>query len=590
MVSRKEGNVTNTTNSSIQLGRSVALPAANLAILLAALEDQSGLSESRRRDLRSAVKRVAQLLGNAPAAIPLAMGTIRDGLGAVNPIAVGMTPKRFANIRSDFVAAVKASGLAPVKVESKVVLSPEWRQLFARLSGRRANLGLSRLGHYASAKDIQPKGVNDEIIDGLMAAVREGSLHQNPKALHRQVTLIWNEAARDPELGLKPVTVPSFRGPPKRVDLSLLPASFVEDRDSYLSWCAVTDPFAVDARSQPLAARTLKLSRDQIHSAVTALVKSGAKAESIRSLADLVTASNLKSILRQRLADAGGQQKSFDFYLARALVRIAQEWVKVDASALAELKRLASKLKAPKRELTPKNKAFLRQFDDPQALVRLAKLPERLWQEVRSKKDERPNFRTLAKAQAALGMRLLIYMPVRPENLSELEFDKHLFVRAEPGATSTLELESEEVKNDNDIGYDIPAHLAKMLREYRDRIAPKHLGHRSRRLFVNLDGTPKSQATVSYLISSYALRRAGIVITPHQFRHLAAKNMLDANPGNFPGVKDLLGHKSLRSTMIYAGINSRRAARHHQSLIDEAVAAQMPVRKRRHKKGNKNHV
>ena len=63
---------------------------------------------------------------------------------------------------------------------------------------------------------------------------------------------------------------------------------------------------------------------------------------------------------------------------------------------------------------------------------------------------------------------------MRPENLSELEFDKHLFVRAEPGATSTLELDSEEVKNDNDIGFDIPAHLAKMLREYRDRIAPKH--------------------------------------------------------------------------------------------------------------------
>ena len=141
-----------------------------------------------------------------------------------------------------------------------------------------------------------------------------------------------------------------------------------------------------------------------------------------------------------------------------------------------------------------------------------------------------------------------------------------------------------------DIGFDIPARLAKMLREYRDRIAPKHLGHRPGRLFVNLDGTPKSQATVSYLIRSYMRRRAGIVITPHQFRHLAAKNMLDANPGNFPGVKDLLGHKSMRSTMIYAGINSRRAARHHQSLIDEAVAAQMPVRKRRYKKGNKNHV
>ena len=430
--------------------------------------------------------------------------------------------------------------------------------------------------------------MNDEIIDAFMAAVREDSLHQNPKALHRQVTLIWNEAAGDPEIGLNPVTVPSFRGPPKRVDLSLLPHSFVADRDSYLSWCAVTDPFAVDARARPLAARTLKLSRDQIHAAVTALVKSSTSPESIQSLAELVTAGNFKSIMRQRLADAEGDQKSFNFYLARALVRIAQEWVKVDASTLAELKRLASKLKAPKRDLTPKNRAFLRQFDDPAALKRLVNLPGQLWQEVTNKKDDKPNFRTLAKAQAALAMKILTYMPVRPENLSDLEFDEHLFVRAEPGATSTLELDSEEVKNDNDIGFDIPARLAKMLREYRDRIAPKHLGHRPGRLFVNLDGTPKSQATMSYLIRSYMRRRAGIVITPHQFRHLGAKNLLDANPGNFEGVKDLLGHKTIKTTIIYAGINSRRAARHHQSLIDDAVAAQMPVRKRRHKKGNDN--
>jgi integrase len=561
-----------------------------LATVLTALDRPSGLSETRVRDLRSSVRRIAKLLRNVPAAIPLAMDNIQAALAAVNPIAVGMTRKRYTNLRSDFVAAVKASRLLPAKGEDKAALSPDWRKLFARLSGRRANLGLSRLGRYASAKGIKPQEINDEIINGFMVAVREGSLHQKPKALHRQVTLIWNEAAQDPELGLKSVTVPSFRGPKKRVELSLLPHSFMEDRDRYLTWCAVTDPFAADARARPLAARTLKLSRDQIHAAVTALVKSGTPPKNIRSLADLVTPDNFKSILRQRLADAGDQQTSFNFYLARALVRIAREWVKVDASVMAELKRLAGKLKAPKRELTPKNKAFLRQFDDPQALVRLAKLPEQLWQEVKNKKDEKPNFRTLAKAQAALGIGILIYMPVRPENLSELEFDTHLFVRAEPGATSTLELDSDEVKNDNDIGFDIPAHLAKMLREYRDRIAPKHIGHRPRRLFVNLDGTPKSQATVSYLICSYARRRAGIVITPHQFRHLAAKNILDANPGNFEGAKQLLGHKNIKTTTIYAGINPRRAARHHQALIDQAVAAQSPGQKRKHKKGDEDHA
>jgi hypothetical protein len=69
-----------------------------------------------------------------------------------------------------------------------------------------------------------------------------------------------------------------------------------------------------------------------------------------------------------------------------------------------------------------------------------------------------------------LGIKFLTYMPVRPENLSDLEFDKHLFVRAEPGATSTLELDSDEVKNDNDVGFDIPVRLA-------SRIGPDEVAH-----------------------------------------------------------------------------------------------------------------
>jgi hypothetical protein len=49
------------------------------------------------RDLRSAVKRVADLLGNEPAAIALDMDAIRVRLGTISPLAVGMTLKRFAN-------------------------------------------------------------------------------------------------------------------------------------------------------------------------------------------------------------------------------------------------------------------------------------------------------------------------------------------------------------------------------------------------------------------------------------------------------------------------------------------------------------
>jgi integrase len=532
---------------------------------------------TRLRDMQSAVACVARLLGNEPEAIPLDMGAISAGLGAISPLAAGMTAKRFSNIKSDFLAAVRASGVKAVVVPVKKDLSPKWVELFKGLSGRRAHIGLSRFARYASAKGIEPAGVDDAVFAGFISEVRQNSLHRNPKALYRQVTLIWNEAASDPSLSLQPVTVASFRRPPKRIDRAGLRPEFTEDTDQYLSWCGGSDPFAADARSKALAPKTLRLARDQIHAAVSALAYSGVDPNSVCSLADLVTIDNFKRILLWRVEHSGGQKNSFNHYLARLLVRIAREWVKVDEPTLAQLKRMASKLPAPKRELTPKNKATLRQFDDPEALGRLKWLPEKLWKEVKG--DRNPSFRTLAKAQAALGIGMLTYMPIRPENLWELAFETHLFVRSGAEATSTLELSSSEVKNETDVAFDIPRHLVKMLLEYRDRIAPKIIGQRPLRVFVKVDGTPKSQAMVAVLVKSYARRRAGVVLTPHQFRHLNAKIMLKAYPGAFEAVKQLLGHKSIKTTVIYAGIDRRRAGLHQQELIEQAIA-ERPARTR----------
>ena len=76
---------------------------------------------------------------------------------------------------------------------------------------------------------------------------------------------------------------------------------------------------------------------------------------------------------------------------------------------------------------------------------------------------------------------------------------------------------------------------------------------------------------------NYAKRRAGIILTPHQFRHLSAKVLLDAEPGSFETVKQVLGHQNLKTTVgAYAGVDSRRAARHHQHLIEQTLAAGKP--------------
>jgi integrase len=536
------------------------------------------------------VKRVATLLGDEPAAIPLDLAAISARLAAVSPVAVGISTKRLANIRSDFLAAAKASGVVPVNPK-KSPLSPAWVELFARLSGRRAHIGLSRLARFASARGLAPKDINDEVIAELIAAVRAQSLCPRPTVLHRQVTLIWNEAARDPALGLRSVTVPSYRQV-KRISWTSLPDAFRQNVDNYLSWCSICDPFAAEARLRALAPRTVRLRRDQIHAAVTALVESGIKPSAIQSLADLVSPDHFKRILRRRLDSVNSEENVFNRDLGRALIQMAHEWVKVDAQEFAELKRLIGKMPAPVMALTDKNKRALRQFDDPAVLRRLYALPERLWMEARR---DIPNFRTLAKAQAALAVAILSYMPLRPQNLAALAFGTHLFVREGPRAISTLELPADEVKNGVEHAFDIPPHIIKMLVEYRDRFAPKVIGHRPTRLFVNADGTPKNQATVAGLVITYLRRRAGIVLTPHQFRHLSAKVVLDRNPGEFETVKQLLGHRSIKTTVgAYAGIDSRRAARRHQHLVEQVLATAMPARRsnRRHREpldqGNRN--
>jgi hypothetical protein len=558
---------------------SAAPTRTTLANVLQALNTKTDVSETRLRDLRSSVRRVALLLGEDPACIPLDLPATSIKLAAVTPAAFGLSPKTFSNIRTNFTAAVKASGSKLARPSSRTPLSRRWEKLFAQLSAKRARIGLSRLARYASARGLEPEEINDAVLAEFINDVRNRTLHRKPNGLHRKVALIWNEAVQRSHLDLQSVEVPSFRHPPKWVDWTLLPLRFRKDVDAFLAWCAGADPFAPDARARALAPQTVKLRRAQIQAAATALVESGVSPNAIKSLRDLVSVENVKRILRRRDEMVGGRENVFNHDLARTLVEIARRWVEARAAVLEKLKRLAGRVPTPVPGLTTKNKATLRQFDDPANLRKLFEFSNRLWAEV--KRDARPSFRTLLKAQAALAVGILCYMPIRPQNLWALKFDEHLFLQESPGAISSLELPAHEVKNRIPLAYDIPPHLAKMLIEYRNRLAPKVIGGRPDSLFVKADGTAKNQEAVRWLIRRYLRKRAGLQLSPHQFRHLSAKVLLDAEPGNFETARQLLGHASLQTTVAaYAGINSRRAARHHQRLVEEALAAQMPRRGR----------
>jgi integrase len=347
---------------------------------------------------------------------------------------------------------------------------------------------------------------------------------------HRAVATAWNRlAALAPDRGLRPVQVPSNKPAPSRYPWERLPASFQDDVERYLTWTSVPDPLDEGARAKALAPRTRHLRRDYIHSAVTAAVAAGIDPESLTSLASLVAPETFKALVRELWKRDGSKLSAYTHGVAGTLIAIAAEWVKAPADAIAALKALRRKLGTLPNGLTEKNKALLRKFEDPRLVEQLLDLPEKLWR--RTRPQLATSRRPFIDLQTALAIDLLLHTGLRMENLSTLEFDKHLHWPQGRGRPALIEFGNDETKNEESLKFEIPPYLADRLWDYRHNIAPNVTGRVPTAVFIAWDGTPRGQATLSLAIAKTVRKELGVKMTPHQFRHLLAKLTLDANPG-----------------------------------------------------------
>ena len=161
-----------------------------LQTILDRLAGHAGLSQTRKRDLRSAVTCFARLLGQPPAAIPLALADIRRVLDSMVPARAQISRKRWANLRSDLAAAIEASGLRPMLKTSDVELDEVWTRLLAP-ADQRIRLPLSRFGRWTSLRGIKPEAVDDSVIDRFITELDATTLVRDLRGLHRTVTMAW---------------------------------------------------------------------------------------------------------------------------------------------------------------------------------------------------------------------------------------------------------------------------------------------------------------------------------------------------------------------------------------------------------------
>ena len=557
------------TNESCSLERNPFMSAAEptLADVLARLQQDEDLRPTRRRDLCSAVRRLAKLLHREPVMLPARVSALRHGINDIHPVHAGVSEKTLQNIKSSVLAAFRHLGISSDTQDMASHLSPNWRSLFASLPEKTMRYGLSRFIRFCSAAAYEPRDVDDHVVDAFMVAVREATFVKNPDKLHRQVTRLWNRAVEAvDEWPSHSLRVPQSRKRRTSIPLSEFPAPFQKEVAAYLVWLEDSDPFANHRPPRRCRSSTIKERRTYISLAASALVHRGHALDRLSGLADLVEVNALKEICRYYLERKQGKPSEFLRCLTNALIQVAHHWLRMAEPSVSELRDVRRQLGSPSSGLTEKNRAMLRQFDDPATLGRLLALPAQLADE--AVKRDNGNWRVAVKMQTALAIEILLMAPMRIGNLIRLQLDAHLVRSGGRKGPVHIVFTAEEMKNAEPIEYELPRHLTEMLDLYLERFRPRLAGPGNCHLFPGQKWPMKTPGRLRQQLAETIRRRTGIVITAHQFRHLAAKLVLDANPANFELARRVLGHKRMRTTTsFYAGLDARRAVRHYDENV-----------------------
>jgi len=541
-----------------------------LADVVERLAADEGLTPERRRDLLSAVRRVGALLDRPLSALPAHLADLKPGLEGINPARAGITEKTWQNLRSNLLVALRHLGFARSPALHQAPLTAAWQELRDKLH-RGSKFGhLNRFLRFCSAQGIAPGDVEDRTVDMFVEALRIGTFKTKKQIrdLHRRTTGLWNEAADIiDEWPPTRLSVPDHRKPPASLPLSAFPPSFGEDVERHLKWLAGEDLFAEHPPPKACRAGTIRLRRQHIVLAASAYVHRGHDPSDLRSLADLVAVQGVKEVMRDYIDKKDSEISQFTRNLCKALILIARHDIRVDAAELDALKQIKRQLGSERSGLTPKNRETLRQFDDEANCALLYNLPDAIITD--ALKRDTGGRHWAVQVQIALAIELLFNIPIRQENLIDLQLGRHLVRPGGDRGAWHLVLIEDETKNDEPAEFQLSERLAAILELYLSRFHLRLAGGDNPYLFPGQKGPCKTQATLSGQIKATIYKRTGLKITGHQFRHLAAKTLLDAEPANYQGASVILGHKNLKTTInYYSGLRTKQAGQHFSEIIE----------------------
>jgi integrase len=248
----------------------------------------------------------------------------------------------------------------------------------------------------------------------------------------------------------------------------------------------------------------------------------------VTSLASLFTPlTRAYTILQFLYFRAGCQPSAAGMHVAQALRIVAKYYLELPENQVAWITQWGKDVTLSYQGMTEKNEKSIAAVMVPACERRLIELPDAFMAAARQRLAADPH-EAAGLALRTLAIEILTTYPFRLANLLGLRFDRHLH-RADPrGLVSGILISPPEVKNSQQIVLPISARLGRFIEAWTTRfrgvIASPGCGY----LFPGY-GTgdrPMTPQGLREAIKGAMGDYVGAVLTPHQFRHLAADRFL----------------------------------------------------------------
>lgn len=471
-------------------------------------------------------------------------------LNGVLPKAHGIAPKTWANLRSNFDAALKAAGVTVRSAEVK--LAGPWK---AAAEAVRASAtpqlmnGLGRLLRFAQARGVTPEEVDDDLVDAFEAALAASSLRKDPETAAREAVRLWNRACD---------TVPGWPGArlsrrtsSKHYALGwdAFPASLARDVDAFLTRCSAENLYTTDGPRTTMNATTRDHRKGQFQRFASALVHAGVPAAALAGLTDLVTPARIPIGIDWLIARRDGAPPGPGIREMAVGLRHAARWHVHDEDAVALLDRVIGRVGGSDGAMAEKNRRRAEQFHDEVMVRRLVELPDVLIAPA-AKMSPEDAARTWEKA---LAIALFTQFPLRRGEMVRLRLDRDVEIRKARGrVTVRIALPARLVKNGQGRFFTLSPHTAEMLILFRDDHRPVLVTAPSPYLFSKRSGdAPMAASSLYSRIVRETARHVGVTLSPHNFRHIVGVIHLSHQPGDLDTVRRILGHGSVETTRKY---------------------------------------